>query len=158
MNISTYKISPELNKGAVCFSTTDSSCHLPYDEALLAAATACQFYLLHSVTSDRSDFTNSLTQGPHAHANCTEIQSDTQTYSSMTFHCLATGIGDVAHLQLASGASLPAQIDIGHLTNYKTLCALINGIWAPAWCLLKMQTSEQPVKQHWWDLIGFQAT
>lgn len=80
-NISTYKISPELNKGAVCFSTTDSSCHLPYDEVLLAAVTACQFYLLHFLTSGRSDFMNSLIQGSTLIKSTLKIYSDTETFS-----------------------------------------------------------------------------
>ena len=108
---STYKMSPQLNKGAVCFSTADSSCHLPCDEALLAAATACQFYLPHFVTSDTSHFTNSLTPGQRALETPPQKKnrSDTQTRSLATSCCLTSRTGDVAHLKLAPGtSSLPA--------------------------------------------------
>lgn len=118
---STYKIRPELNKGAVCFSTTDSSCHLAYDEVLLlllAAAPACHFYLLHVVTSHTSDFTNSLTRGSVL-MKFTPKNPDWRFSFSFLSSLSIGGIEDVAHLQTASGmSSLPAQIDIGHLTKY----------------------------------------
>lgn len=86
LNISLYKISPELNKGAVCFSTTDSSCHLPSDEALLV--------LQHLVTSDGIDFTNSILWGP----NYTDNPKLTQTHYYMILCCSTSWIWEVVHL------------------------------------------------------------
>lgn len=89
MTTSKSKTSPELNKGAAWFSTTVSSCHLPYEEALLAAyrRPACQFYLQHFVTSDRRGFM----KAPTLVEITLTMQCDKDIwlyYSNLTFHIL----------------------------------------------------------------------